>query len=180
VNGRSSVRGESVVPRNIAGQCAVIDARQQRDFKNQPPGLKVRASVFNSVFREPTFMVTTMSDKVLVVDDSGTMRKIIIRALNASGFSETVEAADGNEGLQAFSRDSFKLVMTDWNMPNKNGIELTSEIRATGSTVPIFMVTTEGEKGRVLEAIKAGITDYLVKPFTADVLQEKLGKYVAV
>ncbi len=121
-----------------------------------------------------------MSDKVLVVDDSGTMRKIIIRALNASGFSETVEAADGNEGLQAFSRDSFKLVMTDWNMPNKNGIELTSEIRATGSTVPIFMVTTEGEKGRVLEAIKAGITDYLVKPFTADVLQEKLGKYVAV
>jgi two-component system chemotaxis response regulator CheY len=121
-----------------------------------------------------------MSNKVLVVDDSGTMRKIIIRALNAVGFTDIVEAADGSEGLNAFQKQPFGLVMTDWNMPNKSGIELTADIRATGSGVPIFMVTTEGEKGRVLEAIKAGITDYLVKPFSADALRDKLGKYAPV
>lgn len=121
-----------------------------------------------------------MSNKVLVVDDSGTMRKIISRALNAVGYTEVVEAGDGVEGIKAFQAEPFRLVMTDWNMPNKSGLELTSEIRASGSQVPIFMVTTEGEKGRVLEAIKAGITDYLVKPFSADVLREKLGKYSVI
>lgn len=120
-----------------------------------------------------------MSNKVLVVDDSGTMRKIMARALNAVGFTELVEAADGSEGLHAFLQDTFKLVLTDWNMPNKSGLELARDIRATGSTVPIFMVTTEGEKERVLQAIQAGITDYLVKPFSADILREKLAKYSA-
>jgi two-component system chemotaxis response regulator CheY len=118
--------------------------------------------------------------KVLVVDDSGTMRKIIIRSLNAVGYTDIVEAADGCDGLVAFQKDSFDLVMTDWNMPNKSGLDLASDIRATGSTVPIFMVTTEGEKARVLEALKAGVTDYLIKPFSADVLRDKLDKYAAV
>ena len=118
-----------------------------------------------------------MSNKVLVVDDSGTMRKIIIRSLNAVGFTEIVEAADGADALAAFQKHEFRLVMTDWNMPNKSGLELTREIRATGSKVPIYMVTTEGEKGRVLEAIQAGITDYLVKPFSTDALLEKLNKF---
>lgn len=121
-----------------------------------------------------------MSNKVLVVDDSGTMRKIIIRSLNAAGYTDIVEAADGSDGLTAFQQNAFDLVMTDWNMPNKSGIELTREIRATGSSTPIIMVTTEGEKSRVIEAIKAGITDYLVKPFTPEVLREKLDKYAAV
>ncbi len=121
-----------------------------------------------------------MSQKVLVVDDSGTMRKIIIRALNSVGFTDIVEAGDGNEGLAALQQESFHLVMTDWNMPNKTGLEMTREIRASGSTVPIFMVTTEGEKTRVLEAITAGITDYLVKPFTTETLREKLNKYAPV
>jgi two-component system chemotaxis response regulator CheY len=121
-----------------------------------------------------------MNHKVLVVDDSGTMRKIIIRSLNAVGITDVVEAADGNQGLSAFQQDCFTLVMTDWNMPNKSGIELTRDIRATGSSVPIFMVTTEGEKSRVLDAIRAGITDYLIKPFSADVLREKLDKFVTV
>lgn len=119
-----------------------------------------------------------MSNKVLIVDDSGTMRKIIARALNAVGFTDVVEAGDGIEGLHAFQQDSFKLVLTDWNMPNRSGLELTSDIRATGSKVPIFMVTTEGEKERVVSAIQAGISDYLVKPFSAEVLREKLAKYV--
>jgi two-component system chemotaxis response regulator CheY len=118
--------------------------------------------------------------KVLVVDDSGTMRKIITRALNSVGITDVVEAGDGHEGLSAFNSHEFSLVMTDWNMPNKSGVELTRDIRATGSKIPIFMVTTEGEKGRVLEAIQAGVTDYLVKPFTSDNLRDKLAKYSAV
>jgi two-component system chemotaxis response regulator CheY len=121
-----------------------------------------------------------MGGKVLVVDDSGTMRKIITRSLNAVGLTDVVEAADGQEGLTAFGKDTFHLVMTDWNMPFKSGIELTRDIRSTGSQVPIVMVTTEGEKTRVVEAIQAGITDYLVKPFTPDVLRDKLSKFAAI
>lgn len=121
-----------------------------------------------------------MSQKVLLADDSGTMRKIILRALNALGLNDVVEAADGQQALAAFQQQPFQLVLTDWNMPIKSGIDLTRDIRATGSSVPIFMITTEGEKSRVLEAITAGVTDYLVKPFTADVLREKLGKLAAV
>jgi two-component system chemotaxis response regulator CheY len=115
--------------------------------------------------------------KVLVVDDSGTMRKIIIRSLNAVGFNDTVEAGDGNEGLAAFKKTPVDLVLTDWNMPNKTGLEMVRDIRAINADVPIFMITTEAEKGRVVEAIQAGITDYLVKPFTQDALQQKLEKY---
>ncbi|MCC7475097.1 MAG: response regulator [Pirellulales bacterium] len=118
-----------------------------------------------------------MSKKVLVVDDSGTMRKIVIRALNASGFADTVEAADGAEALSVFQGSEIGLVLTDWNMPNKSGLDLTRDIRALGSKVPIFMITTEAEKGRVVEAIQAGITDYLTKPFTQEALQAKLEKY---
>jgi two-component system, chemotaxis family, chemotaxis protein CheY len=118
-----------------------------------------------------------MSAKVLVVDDSGTMRKIVIRGLNSAGFAETVEAADGVEALSVFQQAQIGLVLTDWNMPNKSGIELTREIRATGSKVPILMITTEAEKSRVIEAIQAGITDYLTKPFTQDALQAKLDKF---
>jgi two-component system chemotaxis response regulator CheY len=118
-----------------------------------------------------------MSEKVLVVDDSGVMRKIIIRSLNAVGFNDIVEAADGVEGFRMFEENAISLVLTDWNMPNKSGIELTRDIRATGSTVPIFMITTEGERSRVVEAIQAGVNDYLLKPFTPEQVREKLDKY---
>lgn len=118
-----------------------------------------------------------MSLKVLLVDDSGTMRKIILRSLQAVGVTETTEAADGSEALTKFRAEPFDLVMTDWNMPVKTGLELTKDIRASGSNVPVLMITTEAEKCRVLEAIQAGISDYLVKPFTPDVLREKIMKY---
>ncbi len=118
-----------------------------------------------------------MSLKVLVADDSSTMRKIILRSLAAVGIPEAVEAADGAEGFALFQQQPFDLVLTDWNMPVKNGLDFIKDIRSTGSTVPIIMVTTEAEKGRVLEAIQAGVSDYLVKPFTADTLREKLGKF---
>lgn len=119
-----------------------------------------------------------MGMKVLLADDSGTMRKIILRSLNALGVTDVTEAADGVEALSAFAKTSFDLVLTDWNMPNKNGLEVIQEIRAQGSKVPIIMATTEGEKRRVLEAINAGVSDYIVKPFEADLLRSKLDKFV--
>jgi two-component system chemotaxis response regulator CheY len=121
-----------------------------------------------------------MSQKVLVADDSGVMRKIIIRALNACGITEIVEAADGAEALAAFAKDKFDMVLTDWNMPNKSGIDVLKGIRAAGSDVPVIMVTTEAERERVLEAIKEGVTDYLSKPFEVETLRAKVEKYVAV
>lgn len=118
-----------------------------------------------------------MCNKVLVVDDSGTMRKIIIRALNTVGFSDIVEASDGNDGLAKFKNHECTLVLTDWNMPNKNGLDLVRDIRSQNVQVPIIMVTTEAEKRQVMAAIQAGVSDYLVKPFTADVLRAKLAKH---
>ena len=118
-----------------------------------------------------------MSLKVLVVDDSGVMRKIIIRSLNALGVTDIVEAGDGGEALEKFKAQSCDMVLTDWNMPVKTGIELAQDIRALGSQVPIVMITTEAEKSHVLKAIQAGVNDYLTKPFENDVLREKLTKF---
>lgn len=121
-----------------------------------------------------------MSIKVLVADDSGVMRKIIIRALNSCGVNDIVEAGDGAEALARFGESNFDLVMTDWNMPNKSGLEVVQAIRAGGSQVPIIMVTTEAEMSRVKEAVEAGVTDYLAKPFENDMLRQKIDKFVCV
>mgnify|MGYP000089839170 FL=1 len=118
-----------------------------------------------------------MSKRVLVADDSSTMRKIILRSLAAVGVSSAVEAADGVEAIEAFKNGEFDLVLTDWNMPNKNGLDVIIGIRELNKEVPIIMVTTEAEKSQVLKAIQAGVSDYLVKPFTADTLREKLEKH---
>jgi len=115
--------------------------------------------------------------RVLVADDSSTMRKIILRSLAAVGVPEATEAADGAEAVSLFKPGEFDLVLTDWNMPGKSGLEVIQEIRAQDAKVPIIMVTTEAEKTRVVQAIQAGVSDYLVKPFTADTLREKLEKH---
>lgn len=116
--------------------------------------------------------------KVLVVDDSGVMRKIIIRSLNAVGVTDVVEAGDGQAAIDLFKSDTFDMILTDWNMPGKSGMDVLVEVRATGSQVPIIMVTTETQKSQVIAAIQAGVTDYLTKPFEADDLRAKLDKYV--
>ena len=118
--------------------------------------------------------------RVLVADDSGVMRKIIVRSLNAVGITECAEAINGLDALNQFQAGQFDLILTDWNMPEKNGLELVTEIRALGATLPIIMVTTEAQKGQVVKAIMAGVTDYLTKPFDNDVLRAKLDKYVNV
>ena len=115
--------------------------------------------------------------KVLVADDSSTMRKIILRSLQAVGVTEITEAADGAEALSLFKPGLFDLVLTDWNMPGLTGLEVLQGIRTQDTAIPVIMVTTEAEKTRVLEAIQAGVSDYLVKPFTADTLREKLEKH---
>ena len=88
-----------------------------------------------------------MSTNVLVADDSGTMRKIIIRSLNAVGITSVVEAADGSQAVALFKPGAFDLVLTDWNMPGKSGLEVIREIRAQDAKVPIIMITTEAENG---------------------------------
>ena len=119
-----------------------------------------------------------MSFKVMVADDSAVMRKIIIRSLNAVGVTDIVEIGDGDKAITAFAGGGFHLVLTDWNMPGKTGLELVRAIRASGSQIPVIMVTTEVERGRVIDAIQAGITDYLAKPFEADMLRTKLKRYL--
>ena len=118
-----------------------------------------------------------MRNKVLVADGPSTMRKIIIRSLQAVGVSRSSEAGDGNEAISMFKPGEFDLVFTDWNMPGKNGLEVAQEIRRQDASVPIIMVTTEAEKGGVVQALEAGVSDYLVKPFTAGMLREKLEKH---
>ena len=118
-----------------------------------------------------------MGTRVLVADDSSTMRKIILRSLQAVGVTETTEAADGAEAVAAFKPGQFDMILTDWNMPGKTGLEVVQEIRVQDEKVPIIMVTTEAEKSRVLQAIQAGVSDYFVKPFTAETLRDKLQKH---
>jgi two-component system chemotaxis response regulator CheY len=113
--------------------------------------------------------------KFLVVDDSATMRRIVINSLQRIGFSETVEAGDGQEALAKFD-SSVKFVITDWNMPNMSGTEFTKVLRSRpdGAHVPVLMVTARSVKEDILTAMEAGVNNYIVKPFTPQVLKEKI------
>lgn len=113
--------------------------------------------------------------KFLVVDDSATMRRIVINSLQRIGFTDTVEAGDGGEALQRFDA-SIGFVITDWNMPNMSGIEFTRALRAhpEGATVPILMVTTRSVREDIMAAVEAGVNNYIVKPFTPQVLKDKI------
>lgn len=116
--------------------------------------------------------------KFLVVDDFSTMRRIIRNLLKELGFSNVDEAEDGAVGLQKLKMGSFQFVITDWNMPNMTGIQLLRAIRAepTLKGLPVLMVTAEAKKENIIEAAQAGANGYIVKPFTAATLDEKLGK----
>lgn len=120
--------------------------------------------------------------KVLVVDDSAIMRKVIIGILEQIGVTKenVVEAADGEEGVQAASKNSLQLILMDWNMPKMLGIDALKAIRAAGNKTPVLMVTTEGEKQNVVTAIQAGASNYLVKPFNAEDLKEKIEQLLVV
>ena len=115
--------------------------------------------------------------KLLVVDDSSTMRRIIKNTLERLGHTDILEAEHGLEAWDLLSQnDDVKVVITDWNMPEMNGLELVKKIRAEQKyeDMPIIMVTTEGGKAEVITALKSGVNNYIVKPFTPQVLKEKL------
>jgi two-component system chemotaxis response regulator CheY len=119
--------------------------------------------------------------KILVVDDSSTMRRIICNTLSAIGQTDVVQAGDGVEGLAALEKNpDVTLVLSDWNMPNMNGLDFLAKVRETKdkATLPVVMVTTEAEKSNVVTAIKAGANNYIVKPFTPEILQEKVGPFL--
>lgn len=115
--------------------------------------------------------------KLLVVDDSSTMRRIIKNTLSRLGYEDVLEGEDGVQGWNVLDANSdIGMLITDWNMPEMNGLELVKKVRADSrfSDLPIIMVTTEGGKAEVITALKAGVNNYIVKPFTPQVLKEKL------
>jgi two-component system, chemotaxis family, chemotaxis protein CheY len=113
--------------------------------------------------------------KFLVVDDSATMRRIVVNSLRRIGFEDCVEAGDGAEALEAYD-SSVEFVITDWNMPNMGGLDFVRALRARADAkeVPILMVTTRSVREDIVQAAQAGVNNYVVKPFTPQVLKEKI------
>jgi len=114
--------------------------------------------------------------KFLVVDDSLTMRRIVINTLKTIGYNSVVEAADGKDAMAKLLTEGSDFLITDWNMPEMNGLELVKWVRGNDqfANIPILMVTTRGNKEDVLEAMKMRVNNYIVKPFTAQGLKEKI------
>ncbi|SDR13600.1 two-component system, chemotaxis family, response regulator CheY [Pseudoxanthomonas sp. CF385] len=123
-------------------------------------------------------MTANKNMRILIVDDFSTMRRIIKNLLNDLGYTNTAEAEDGNSALTALAQGSFDFVVTDWNMPGMTGIELLKAIRADErfKTLPVLMVTAEAKREQIIEAAQNGVNGYIIKPFTAQTLEEKLGK----
>lgn len=122
-----------------------------------------------------------MADKnihILVVDDFPTMRRIVRNLLKELGFNNVDEAEDGVDALNRLRNDSFGFVVSDWNMPNLDGLEMLKQIRADDNLkhLPVLMVTAEAKKENIIAAAQAGANGYVVKPFTAATLEEKLNK----
>jgi len=116
--------------------------------------------------------------KVLVVDDFATMRRIVKNVLRQIGFKNISEADDGKSALSELRKEKYDLVMCDWNMPEMPGIDLLTTMRADDALkdIKFVMVTAEAKKENIVEAVKAGVNNYVVKPFTADTVAEKLQK----
>jgi two-component system chemotaxis response regulator CheY len=116
--------------------------------------------------------------KILIVDDFSTMRRIIKNLLRDLGFTNTHEADDGMTGLPMLQSGNFDFLITDWNMPGMTGIDLLKSLRADAKlkNLPVLMVTAEAKRDQIIEAAQAGVNGYVVKPFTAAVLKEKIDK----
>ncbi len=116
--------------------------------------------------------------KILVVDDFSTMRRIIKNLLRDLGFTNTDEADDGSTALPMLKTGKYDFLVTDWNMPGMTGIDLLKTVRADDSlkTLPVLMVTAEAKRDQIVAAAQAGVNGYVVKPFTAAVLKEKIEK----
>ena len=116
--------------------------------------------------------------KILVVDDMSTMRRIVKNILKQLGFNNLEEAENGQEALTKLKADTYGFVVSDWNMPVMMGIDMLRAIRADEKLkkIPVLMVTAEAQKENLMEAVQAGVSNYVVKPFTAETMQEKINK----
>lgn len=119
--------------------------------------------------------------KVLIVDDFATMRRILKNILKQIGLRNISEAENGRAALKELKKEKFDLILCDWNMPEMPGIELLNQVRSDDELkhIPFVMVTAEAKKENILEAVKAGVSSYIVKPFTAETISEKLSKVFA-
>lgn len=114
--------------------------------------------------------------KILLVDDSKTMRNIQRSVLSQLGDHTIEEACDGQDALKKLEGFAPELLLVDWNMPNMDGLTFVKTFREKDKATPVIMVTTEAERSRVIEAIKAGVNNYVVKPFTPDLLSQRIGE----
>ncbi len=114
--------------------------------------------------------------KILLIDDSRTMRNIQKSVLTQLGYTQVEEACDGQDALSKVNAYAPDLILCDWNMPNMDGLTFVKTFRTQNKTVPVIMVTTESEKSRVIEAIKAGVNNYVIKPFTPDLLSQRINE----
>lgn len=114
--------------------------------------------------------------KILVVDDHQTMRQIVRKSLGELGFANVTEAVDGLDALSKLGKDQFGFIISDWNMPNMMGLDLLKAVRGDDKFkgIPFLMVTAEAKKENVFEAAKAGVSQYIVKPFSVSALEEKI------
>jgi two-component system chemotaxis response regulator CheY len=119
---------------------------------------------------------------IITVDDSSTMRRIIKNTLMTIGFSNILEAAHGIEALEVLAKNKVDLIITDWNMPEMDGLTFVKALRAKSEykEIPILMVTTEAAKEDILTALRSGVNNYIVKPFTPETLQEKVFKLLGI
>ncbi|SBV90718.1 chemotaxis regulator transmitting signal to flagellar motor component [uncultured delta proteobacterium] len=119
--------------------------------------------------------------RVLVVDDFSTMRRIIKNILRQLGFNNVVEADDGTTAWDVLNKDKIEFIISDWNMPQMTGIELLRKVRASEEfgDLPFLMVTAEAQQENIIEAVQAKVSNYIVKPFTADVMKQKIDKIFA-
>lgn len=117
--------------------------------------------------------------KALVVDDSTVMRKVLTGALGRANITDVDHAADGALAVEAVASADYGLVLMDWNMPNMLGIDAVRAIREAGKTMPIIMVTTEAEKSRVVDALRAGANNYIIKPFEPSTIVSKIQETIA-
>jgi len=116
--------------------------------------------------------------KILIVDDFATMRKILRNILKQIGFKNISEADDGKSALKILKKENFDLILSDWNMPEISGLELLNKVKSDNElkNIPFVMVTAEAQKDNILEAVKAGVNSYILKPFTPETVREKLNK----
>ncbi len=121
--------------------------------------------------------------KMLVVDDSPTMRRIVVQMLKRIGYTQIIEAGDGKEALERLKAEGdFRMLLTDWNMPVMNGLELTQAVRSDAqlAKLPILMVTTRNMKQDIITAMRSGVNNYITKPFDPKTIREKIDKVMSV